>query len=284
MNTFTAEIKSFLDTIIDNQIPDESLDFPNSPFEYLFVAEKNILIHCIFLNGSSSSLDRFLFQKLSNEFFKKGILIIHIWEDVWRSRKIIVRSRLLVMFGKAEKIPARLTSCRRIDKVTLDLFLNHNHLQGTCGAKYKYGLFLPKKYFRILHQPPESGDELLVAVASFGACLKKKQGDGVYRSFELIRFASLLSKQVVGGMDKLLQGFIREQQPDDIMTYADMDWSDGKSYRKLGFELVGQTIPLVFSWDNQLSKRVLCTKDTPDSDCVLLNAGNWKFVKKLKND
>ncbi len=282
MNQFTAKIKSFLSNYTDTQIFAFEADLPKSPFDYLFIAEKKLIIHCIPIHDFS--LDRFFFQHLSNNFIQKGMMIVHLWEDIWLYKPKIAQSRLLSMLGKSEKIPARLTTCRRIDKITLDIFLNQNHLQGACGAKYKYGLFLPEKYFRVLNQKPDENKELLVAVASFGACLKKHQGEKVYRSHELIRFANLLSMQVVGGMDKLLQGFIREQKPDDIMTYADMDWSDGKSYLKLGFELVGQTPPLVFIWDDDLSKRITFTDDSFSPKTILTNAGNLKFVKKIDHD
>ena len=33
----------------------------------------------------------------------------------------------------------------------------------------------------------------------------------------------------------MLKTFINEQKPDDIMTYAISDWSEGDVYRKLGF-------------------------------------------------
>jgi len=37
-------------------------------------------------------------------------------------------------------------------------------------------------------------------------------------------------------MGKLLQAFIEDVHPDDIMTYADLSWPDGgDAYRTLGF-------------------------------------------------
>ena len=52
-----------------------------------------------------------------------------------------------------------------------------------------------------------------------------------------------------GGMGKLLQAFIEEVQPDDIMTYADLEWSEGKVYEALGFTLEGVKSPVLFSID-----------------------------------
>ena len=59
------------------------------------------------------------------------------------------------------------------------------------------------------------------------------------RSFEWVRYASLKSLRVVGGMGKLLEAFAREVGPDDVMTYVDSSSSDGSSYLELGFEPEG---------------------------------------------
>ena len=56
------------------------------------------------------------------------------------------------------------------------------------------------------------------------------------RSFEWIRFASLRGLRVIGGMGKLLDAFVQEHKPDDVMTYVDAAESDGSAYKELGFE------------------------------------------------
>ena len=50
-----------------------------------------------------------------------------------------------------------------------------------------------------------------------------------------MRYASAEGLGVNGGMGKLLNAFIEEVHPDDVMSYADASWSDGDVYRKLGF-------------------------------------------------
>ena len=146
---------------------------------------------------------------------------VTVWEDLWRTKQPIVKSRIAALLGISERIPARLTEVRRLDRPTTLTFLQENHLQDAVLSKFKYGLFLPKKHYRVLQN-----DELLVAVAAFARPRHFVRGELPYHSYELVRFANLLNTTVVGGLDKLLSHFIKQHQPDDLMTYADLDRKD----------------------------------------------------------
>jgi hypothetical protein len=252
----------------------------------LFLPEKNLVFHCIALTIEIN--EPTFFQDLTNIFAHKNLKLIHIWDDLWQSKQSIVKSRILSFLSKSKTIPARLTQVRRIDKEIADNFLIENHLQSTVGAKLKYGLFLPQRYFRVINQnylithSLIHSLEILVAVATFSNAKKILREGTEFRSYEMIRFANLKEITVVGGLNKLLKNFVKEQNPDDIMTYADGDWSDGSNYEKIGFERIEQTAPLAFSLDNQLFTRTLATIDTTKQR--IYNAGNWKFLMKLKND
>ncbi len=139
-----------------------------------------------------------------------------------------------------------MTQVRRLDRPTTLHFLQNNHLQDPVLSKYKYGLFLPQRYFRVLRTPPPAAEELLVAVATFARPRTFTRHGLPHQSYELVRFANLLNMTVVGGMDKLMQYFVRQHQPNDIMTYVDLEGSTGQSYLKLGFEPHGDTLPLPF--------------------------------------
>ncbi len=293
MQKITSEIHSFVAQNSEIVIVENPDGFPSSFFDYLFLPEKNLVLHCITLNIEVK--EPTFFQNLTNEFTPKNLKLIHIWEDVWQSKQAVVKSRLLSLLGKSETIPARLTSVRRIDKPMLDKFLTVNHLQGSVGAKLKYGLFLPKRYFRVIdfnkHKLSENSEEILMAVASFSNAKKIVRDGQEFRSYELIRFANLTGFTIVGGLNKLLKNFIDEQNPDDIMTYADSDWSDGKNYEKIGFERIEQTPPLEFELDNQTFTRKLSLYDgspnpsfQANESTKVYNSGNWKFLMKLKND
>ena len=75
----------------------------------------------------------------------------------------------------------------------------------------------------------------LVAVAMFSAPRPMERGSKVVQSYEWVRYASIGNYRVVGGMGKLMSFFIGKLSPDEIMSYADKDWSDGDVYKKLGF-------------------------------------------------
>ncbi|WP_142604169.1 PDDEXK family nuclease [Solitalea koreensis] len=168
---------------------------------------------------------------ITEQFQLQNIRCIHLWEDIWMENTELIKSRVMAMLGQSKRIHGRQTKVVKLDKPVLTTFLNQNHLQGSPTAKYKYGL---------VHKGS------LVAAASFSAGRPMLREGQTYQSFELVRFANLHSHTVVGGLSKLLQHFIKEQKPDDIMTYADRDWSMGEGYQKLGFTHIGNTAPLPF--------------------------------------
>ncbi|WP_337042453.1 hypothetical protein [Emticicia sp. 17c] len=290
MKQFVNEISTFIRNNSNTTFLYNFDAFPPSPFPYIYLADKQTIIHCVTIGSIIE--DGSFFQNLTLTFARMNLKIIHLWEDLWYTRRAIIESRLLSVLGKSVTIPARLTQSRRIDKPTLDAFLKENHLQIPTTAKFKYGLFLPERYFRVL--PAEgniftdsvihnahSTSEILMAVASFSNA-KTFVREGVqFRSFELIRFANLKGFTVVGGFHKLLQAFIREHKPDDIMTYADVDWSDGSSYEKLGFERVALTQPQSFMLDATHERIWKGTEPTERNEKVW-NAGSWKYLLKLK--
>jgi hypothetical protein len=53
--------------------------------------------------------------------------------------------------------------------------------------------------------------------------------------YELVRFASKLGTQVIGGASKLLKYFEINYNPKSIISYADRRYSNGKLYYALGF-------------------------------------------------
>ncbi|MBQ1842387.1 MAG: hypothetical protein II130_05345, partial [Bacteroidales bacterium] len=136
----------------------------------------------------------------------------------------------------------------RIDKLTAASFLSDHHSYGFASAKYFYGMTLRRST-----GAAESSNRLkpgtLVAVAEFSSPRKwNKDGKNV-RSYEWVRYASMSGVRVEGGMGKVMAAFIDEIHPDDIMSYADLEWSDGSVYRTLGFEAESLRDPVDFTID-----------------------------------
>ena len=54
---------------------------------------------------------------------------IHIYEDDWFYKKTIIKSRILNLLNKSEKIYARKCEIKEIDSKLCKKFLNDNHIQ-----------------------------------------------------------------------------------------------------------------------------------------------------------
>jgi hypothetical protein len=157
---------------------------------------------------------------IQTKFKNNGLLLINLWEDVWLSKRMQVLNRLNSFLGLNTILYGRKAKIVIVTQKDAIIFLNVNHLQGYVKAKYYFGLVT---------------DDNLIALASFsGARPMKSKGEN-YQSAELVRFASKAGLTIVGGLSKLNKHFIKQINIDDLMTYADRDWSLGNSYDKLGF-------------------------------------------------
>ena len=86
----------------------------------------------------------------------------------------------------------------------------------------------------------------------------------------------------------MLKHFIKETDPDDIMSYADLEWSEGNAYEMLGFKLEGVKKPVVFKVDASWERSPVKTETT---ECTSLqetagslyfqNLGSNKYRLKL---
>src|SRR5574344_177711 len=128
---------------------------------------------------------------------------------------------------------ARNCSARRIGKPEAAAFMSSNHRLGDATCRYRYGLFVERSTGSAEASFPPG---TLAAVAEFSNARRWNKGGRIISSYEWIRYASLDGLRVTGGMSKLLQAFIDDVHPDDIMSYAATDYPDGgAAYRKLGF-------------------------------------------------
>lgn len=188
---------------------------------------------------------------------------IHLHRDIWERRQEQVISRLDSIFGKnTGSIFARNTRPVTLDKTTAQTFLNTNHLLGFGGGKTFIGL---------------KDDTELVAVAVFSKILFKKYEDPPYYSVELVRYCSLQGSTVAGGLDKLIKAYLEEHNVDDIVTSIDKEWSNGSSYKKLGFEIIGETEPLQFTVNPSNWEREVYKKQISEGCYLVENLGNLKM-------
>jgi hypothetical protein len=148
-------------------------------------------------------------QKKSRTAEELGYRVIHVFD--WDDTMKIIKS-----FDKTENVYARKCSILNISTDDCGRFLNEYHLQGSCkGQDVRFGLYYNND---------------LVSVMTFG----KPRYNKTYQ-WELLRYCS--SKNIIGGAEKLFKHFIKEHNPESIISYCDRSKFRGNVYGKLGFTL-----------------------------------------------
>ena len=210
-------------------------------------------------------------EQLVSDLSSRGVDVILLTEDRWRRQNEMMKARLLAHLECFTPVFARNCQVRKIEKEESAAFLAANHSYGDASCRYRYGLFLKKS------------PETLVAVTTFSNARKWQKGDKVIKSYEWTRYASLPGIRISGGMGKMLKAFIRDQRPDDIMSYADLEWSEGRVYEQLGFVLEGKKDPVLFAVDEQWRRTPIAKQENVQykSSLFLLNFGSNKYRLKL---
>lgn len=203
-----------------------------------------------------------------------------ITQDRWQYQREMMEKRLLAHMEIFAPIYARNCEIRRIDKNVAKEFLEKSHSYGHAACRYCYGMFLKRHTGHIAKNDRHGilpGE--LVAVATFSNARKWIKGEQIIRSYEWTRYASLPEVRISGGMGRFLKHFIKEVQPDDIMTYSDLEWSEGDVYTRLGFTLEGQKEPVTFVVDDNW--RRIPIKNGVGEGLFFQNFGSNKFRLKL---
>ena len=190
-----------------------------------------------------------------------------VFEDWWILNPEIVKSKITSILKLSNRIYARQCSVKKIKKPEADLFLKENHLYGSTNSKIKYGLFY---------------EDTLYGTATFAGQRQFKKG----RSVELLRFCTKNGYAIIGGLDKLLQAYIKDYQPDTIMTYIDLDWGKGDAFKKLGFKPKETKASMIFYANKQTGIRIP-EKYFQDIDNIndykkIKNKGSLKMIKTIK--
>ncbi len=174
---------------------------------------------------------------------RSGYGLIQIFEDEWEEKKEIVKEKLTQLLGKAtrKKIDARKCEVIYIESNIKNNFLNSFHIQGEDRSNIHIGLVFEDK---------------VVAVMTFDANrnMTNKKEDG---TFELRRFATDAQYFVRGGAGKMLSFFIKNNNPNKIISFADKRWTlnpENNLYTKLGFKFHGSTPPEYHYFNQKLHR------------------------------
>lgn len=184
----------------------------------------NIAIEYCGLYWHSEAMNKhknYHFQKWK-ECYEKNITLLTIFENEWMYKQEIVKSILSTKLGKnTNKIYARKCEIKEIKHIKQ--FYEHNHIQGHVNSSINLGLFYENE---------------LVCALSFS-----KPRFNKHYQFEITRFCNKLYTNVVGGFSKLFSYFIKQYNPESILTYADLRYSNGELYRNNGFKYLGLSPP-----------------------------------------
>lgn len=219
----------------------------------------------------------------------EGEDLVVVPEDLFRSRRDMMMYRVLAHLGVHWRVYARNCDIRRIDRGVAREFLSRTHTYGDAVCRYCYGVYLGRYTGGGLAEGitgempgvrPEPGT--LVAVAEFSNARRWKKSVDVC-SYEWVRYASLPNVRVCGGMGKVLRKFIEEVNPDDVMTYADLEWSCGGVYQALGFVPEGEKSAVNFVVNPADWKRKAIGKVAAGTESCLFytNLGSRKYRLKL---
>ena len=242
---------------------------PNEHYSIFLLPGERVALNLIPLQNDFTPESLMAIQE---SYKQHQVLLIHLWADVWLTKTEQVLDRIKSIAGLNSRIHGRKTTVVTIHQKEADKFMERNHINGAAKARHKYGLLY-------------NGE--LVAVATFSSSrLMKHQAIG-YRSTELIRFASKGGVTIVGGLTKLLKYYATKHQVQDIMTYADRDWSDGRGYLSAGFKQTQIISPLGIWIDASSMQRYNAVKlgeDTMERSTTYIrafNTGSLKFLLYL---
>lgn len=186
-----------------------------------YVPSKNIAIELCGLYWHSSSQPRMTTVYHKNKMVKcseQGIKLFTVFEDEWIYSKHVVLSTIRNAVGVrlSPSVYARTLSIDTTVSVEeRRTFLNEHHIQGDGKGSYCFGL--------------RDGSSLKAVL------LASRTGNTI----NIVRYAAL---NVVGGFSRLLKVLTAINEWDEIVTFADLRWSQGELYQTTGFELV-YTIP-----------------------------------------
>jgi hypothetical protein len=209
----------------------------------------------------------------------KGIKLIQIFEDEWLFKKDIVKSRLKHILNNNDNIRINARKCiiKEIDSKTKNEFLELYHIQGKDTSNIKLGAFYNNQ---------------LISIMTFSHGNISKGSKSENNIWELNRFCSNHNYHIPGIASKLLTYFKRNYFWNEIFSYADLRWSEGNVYYKLGFILDYITKPNYWYFKNQkrihrfnlrkrkdepkdISERLLRLKEGYER---IWDCGNMKFI------
>lgn len=159
----------------------------------------------------------------------RGIKLLQFYDFEWDNKKNIVKSMISNSLSTSKKLDARKLIIKLLNNKSAQDFFSNNHLFG--------------------HRPASTTLSLVDEEGIHCALSFSKVKDG----YEIIRMASKTNESIRGGASRLIKHFT-SQHPGKLFSFADLRYSNGNSYEKLGFTKIRITPPGYF-YSKQLSDR-----------------------------
>lgn len=196
----------------------------------IFLPELNLAFEYngLYWHSELAGKDRNYHVSKTNLCEKAGVRLVQIFEPEWEFKKEILQS----FIKKLLNVPCETFMGRKLAIVEYSKFneprqfLANHHIQGEGSGSVYYGLF--------------DGGELL-AVMSFS-----KSRYSTRYEWEINRFAIKSDTKILGGGEKLFSAFVRDYNPQSVISFSDRRLFQGNIYQKLGFVLDHISAPNYF--------------------------------------
>lgn len=199
----------------------------------------------------------------TNKCENQNIHLIHIYEDDWMFKKEIVKSNILKILNKCEKVDSNNFKISKVDYSTSLTFLKENSLYDFKDFDVSIGLYDKDKLVYIM-------------------CFKKLSSN----NYKLVDCCDIKFLQVENGLGNVLNYFIKNYDIKEIEYFADRSWvnKNFSKYLEYGFKLdlvIKEDYKYIFK-TIRLNKNDKTTKDIlKERDLLkIYDSGQLKFVYK----
>lgn len=171
-----------------------------------------------------------------------GYKLYQIFEDEWVLKKDIIKNKIkhILKCNNGIRVGGREIKIKKITSEQKSLFLNNNHIQGNDASTIYYGGFY---------------NDVLIGVMTFND--QRNMTKSIKNEYELSRYAVNQNYVVIGLASKFIKHFIREYNPNKIISFADRRWTpndDGNLYTQIGFKLTKIIEPRYFYYNSKLDR------------------------------
>jgi hypothetical protein len=231
----------------------------------IVLPELKLAIECngTYWHSELNGRDRHFHQSKTALCHANGYQLIHIWDHDWNGKPDLIKSRIKSKLSVNSVVGARKCSIKAVDSKEANLFLNENHIQGTCQASIRLGLYF---------------GTTLVSLMTFGKSRFNKAVE-----YELLRYTNASNLTVMGGASKLFAHFRKTYMPSSVISYSDVSFNSGALYQILGFEWTHRSPPAYYYTKNyiDLESRVKFQKHKLKSmlDEFDANYSEWDNMK-----